>query len=142
MNPEQEYREGLRRILEGDSRYPEAAYAFVRAGVTFTTEKLKANNPERTERHITGRQLLDGLRELAIEQFGPLAFDVLQEWRIRRTEDFGNIVFNLVNASLLGASDEDKPEDFAEGYSFNEAFLKPFVELGTVPETMPKIDET
>jgi uncharacterized repeat protein (TIGR04138 family) len=141
MNPEQEYREGLRKIIEEDGRYPEAAYMFVRAAVNYTAERLKQEEPERTERHISGGQLLEGIRELAVEQFGPLTLDVLHEWGVRRTEDFGNIVFNLVNAALLGANDEDSPADFAGGYDFNEVFLKPFVELEELPSSLPRIDD-
>lgn len=140
MNPEQEYREGLRKLIEADGRYPEAAYLFVRAAVNYTVERVKAEEPERGRRHISGQQLLEGIRELAIEQFGPLTLDVLHEWGIRRTEDFGSIVFNLVNANLLGASEEDSPADFSGGYDFNEVFLKPFVELAPLPASMPKID--
>ena len=140
MNPEEEYQEKISRILEGDGRYPEPAYQFVRMAVSYTVEERQQDDPERVARHISGPQLLEGMRKLAIEQFGPLVLDVLHEWGIRRTEDFGNIVFNLVNAGLLGASEEDNPEDFGGGYDFNEVFLKPFADLGPLPESLPKID--
>ena len=140
MNPEEKYQEKLERILAADSRYPEPAYQFVRTAVSYTVERLQQEDPAQAPRHISGPQLLEGIRELAIERFGPLTLDVLHEWGIRRTEDFGSIVFNLVNANLLGASEEDRPEDFADGYDFNEVFLKPFVELETPPRSRPKID--
>jgi uncharacterized repeat protein (TIGR04138 family) len=113
----------------------------VRVAVSVTMDRLKeGDDPAAPPRHISGRELLEGIRELAIERFGPLALDVLREWGVRRTEDFGNIVFNLVNAGLLGASDEDSPRDFAGGYDFNEVFVKPFLEPESPPGPLPKID--
>jgi len=78
-------------------------------------------------RHVTGKELLEGIREYALKQFGPLAMFVLNEWGIHRTEDFGEIVFNMVDAGLLLKTKDDKKEDFANGYDFEEVFKKPFL---------------
>ncbi len=139
MGFEAEYHEQLKKVIAADPRYPEDAYDFVRAGVSHTGKQLKAEKTSVKRHHITGRQLLEGLRELALKEFGPLALEVLHEWGIDCTDDFGNIVFNLVNHKLLGASDEDSPDDFAKGYDFTEAFVKPFAEVGVIPDDLPKI---
>lgn len=110
----------LQRILREDTRYAGEAYAFVRAGLDVTVRRL--NKP----RHVSGQELLDGLREFALDQFGPMARTVLNSWGIRRTEDFGEIVFNLVEAGLLGKTDSDSRADFADGYDFDDAFRRPF----------------
>lgn len=110
----------MRRILAADPRYPAEAYGFVRAGLDFTVRRLER------PRHVSGEELLDGLREFALGEFGPMTKTVLNGWGITRTEDFGEIVFNLVDAGLLGQTDEDDRADFANGYDFDEAFLQPF----------------
>ena len=114
------YMELLAPILERDARYAPQAYQFVREGLDYTVRKLDQ------QRHVTGQELLDGLREYALIEFGPVAKRVLAEWGVEICVDFGNIVFNLVNEQLLGKTDEDSIEDFMNGYDFNEAFLQPF----------------
>ena len=110
----------LKEILSRDPRYTLEAYAFVRGGLEFTVHQLKK------PRHISGQELLEGIREFAIEEFGPMSKTVLNGWGIQRTEDVGEIVFNLVETGLLGKTDEDNRADFANGYDFDEAFRKPF----------------
>lgn len=110
----------MQAILARDLRYQPEAYEFVREGLGVTVRKLKA------PRHISGQELLDGLRSYALQEFGPMAKTVLNGWGICRTEDFGAIVFNLVDVGLLGKTEEDRLEDFSNGYDFDEAFRKPF----------------
>ena len=107
-------------ILARDPRYTIEAYAFVRAGLDFTVRSLKK------QRHISGQELLTGIREFAIDEFGPMSKTVLNKWGIARTEDIGEIVFNMVETGLLGKTEEDSRADFANGYDFDEAFRKPF----------------
>jgi uncharacterized repeat protein (TIGR04138 family) len=117
-NPNTE--ELLQGILTRDPRYTGDAYVFVRAGLDYTVRRLK--NP----RHVSGQELLDGIREFALMEFGPMTKTVLNEWGIQRTEDVGEIVFNMVETGLLGKTDKDSRADFANGYDFDEAFRKPF----------------
>ena len=112
--------EVLRAILARDSRYEADAYAFVRAGLDFTVRRLEK------QRHVSGQELLSGIREFALSEFGPMAKTILNCWGIRRTEDVGEIVFNMVESGLLGKTDEDRREDFANGYDFDEVFCRPF----------------
>jgi uncharacterized repeat protein (TIGR04138 family) len=110
----------LQTILTHDPRYTTEAYAFVRAGLDYTVRRL--DKP----RHVSGRELLDGIREFALSEFGPMTKTVLNGWGIQRTEDLGEIVFNMVESGLLGKTEKDSRADFANGYDFDDAFRKPF----------------
>ena len=82
---------------------------------------------EKAVRHVTGQQLLAGIRQHALAQFGPMAATVLNEWGVHRCEDFGEIVFNLVENGVLAKTEQDSRADFQGGYDFDEAFRKPFL---------------
>lgn len=116
-NPETILREMVRR----DPRYKPEAYRFMFEALEFTLRRLGQR------RHISGRELLDGARDCAREQFGGLAKTVLNHWGVARTEDFGEIVFNLVDAGMMGRTENDSREDFRDGYAFDEAFPVDFV---------------
>lgn len=119
------FEEALKKILAEDTRYGEHAYHFVREALDFTV-KLLAKPTEGPARHVSGVELLEGIRQYALQEFGPLAKTVLNRWGVRETADFGKIVFNLVGEGILGKTDEDDLADFVGGYSFEEAFEKPF----------------
>lgn len=124
------FEEALALILRHDTRYPRDAYVFLRLGLNYTLKLL--NKPDHGPgRHISGQELLDGIRQYALQEFGPLARTVLAEWGITRTEDFGEIVFNLVNNGVLGKTEKDRKEDFADHYSFEEAFTQPFLPVSS-----------
>ena len=110
----------LETIVQEDDRYTIDAYHFVREGLDYTVKKLQK------PRHVNGGELLDGIREYALEEFGPVSKRVLSEWGIHSCSDIGHIVFNLVHAGLLGKTEEDSLADFESGYDFNEAFFLPF----------------
>lgn len=120
-----DFQEAIDQILRVDGRYQSEAYQFVREGLDFTMDLIKKQGHHPT-RHVRGQELLNGLREFALDQFGPLAITVLNYWGIHRCEDFGEIVFNLVDIGVLGKTDEDSREDFKNGYEFDAAFLAPF----------------
>lgn len=119
------FAEALESILMDDPRYAETAYHFIREALDHTIRSLEKPQ-EGPGRHVSGRELLDGIREYAIGEFGPLTMTVLEEWGIRECIDFGHIVFNLVDKGVLGKTDQDRVEDFADGYDFEDAFVKPF----------------
>ena len=108
----------LLTILDRDKRYDPEAYSFIMASLDYTMKKLGRKG------HITGQELSDGVKDYCLEQFGPLARTVLEKWGIRSTNDFGEIVFNLINSGLLGKTEEDRKEDFHNRYDFKEAFDK------------------
>jgi uncharacterized repeat protein (TIGR04138 family) len=106
----------LRQVLEKDPRFPVDAYRFLFEALRFTVDQLPA------QRHVSGRELLEGVRQYALQQFGGMARTVLRHWNIRRTEDIGDMVFNLVEANLMGKTDTDSKNDFKGGYDFDQAF--------------------
>lgn len=109
----------LTAIVASDPRYAKAAYLFVQEGLART---LKMFWEPGTPGHISGAQLLEGLRELAIESFGKRAKARLNSWGIFKCEDFGEMVFNLVEAGLLAQQEKDTKADFQGGYDFDTAF--------------------
>ena len=113
-------------ILAKDPRYQRDAYLFVKDALDHT-QKLVIKENKGELRHVSGQELLGGIREYALAQFGPMTKMVFEEWGITRCEDFGEIVFNMVEIGLLGKTDKDSREDFANGYDFDDAFRKPFL---------------
>lgn len=114
------------RIHAKDPTYAKGAYEFVRQGLNFTLTRLQKDGALPGRGHISGQQLLEGLRLFAIDQFGPLVLTVFEEWNIRDCSDFGRIVFKLVEHGVLGKRDSDSMDDFEGGYDFVEAFAKPY----------------
>ncbi|HWN94937.1 MAG TPA: Minf_1886 family protein [Methylomirabilota bacterium] len=125
--------EELEKIIEKDSRYPREAYLFVREALDHTQRIVGKPAKDDAPRHVSGQQLLEGIREYALQQYGPMSMTVLAEWGIRRCEDFGEIVFNMVENSLLAKTDKDTRDDFKPGYDFDAAFRKPFLPLKPSP---------
>jgi uncharacterized repeat protein (TIGR04138 family) len=123
---EVKFEEGLDKIWTKDPRYARDAYVFVKEALDHTQKTIIKENKGGV-RHVTGQELLRGIRELALTQFGPMAMTVLEEWGIRACEDFGEIVFNMVEGELLAKTENDSRADFAGGYDFFEAFRKPFL---------------
>lgn len=115
----------LEKLIQSDPRYHRDAYYFVRDALDVAQKKFCENKTE--PQHVTGQQLLGGIRDHAIDEFGPMALMVLNEWGVCQCEDFGEIVFNMVEASLLGKTDNDTREDFKDGYDFEEAFRQPYL---------------
>jgi uncharacterized repeat protein (TIGR04138 family) len=115
-------------ICKEDGRFDRKAYDFVRVGLDHTVKELRKKDSSRAEksRHVTGPELLDGLRLYALDQFGPLTKTVLEAWGVRRCRDFGEIVFNLIEYNVFSKTDSDRREDFSDIYDFNDAFVKPF----------------
>lgn len=103
------------------------AYFFVRQGLDYTLRKLKTGEHQRDSNHVSGGELLDGIREYAVEQYGPMAKTLFDAWNVRSCDDFGKIVFLLVDYGVLGKTENDSPEDFSGGYTFEDAFVMPFL---------------
>ena len=123
----QNFAEAVDMIVKADTRYDRDAYVFVREGLDFTLKILKkSTHTTPTHRHVSGQELLDGLRKYALDQFGPMTKTVLHHWGIKKCEDFGEIVFNLVEKNVLGKTEQDSRADFRSGFDFDEAFVRPF----------------
>jgi uncharacterized repeat protein (TIGR04138 family) len=120
------FEESLVRIQAKDPRYHREAYLFVREALDHT-QKTIGKDPRGRIRHVTGQELLSGIRDFALQQFGPMAKAVLEAWGIHRCEDFGEIVFNMIDVGWLAKTSKDSRADFANGYEFDDAFRKPFL---------------
>jgi uncharacterized repeat protein (TIGR04138 family) len=116
----------LEQIVAHDPRYQRDAYYFVKDALDHT-QKLVNKTAGGRLRHVTGQELLGGIRDFALLQFGPMTITVFEEWGIRSCGDFGEIVFNLVESQLLAKTDSDTREDFKGGYDFEEAFRLPYL---------------
>lgn len=103
-------------ICERDTRYKKDAYAFVMEALAYTQKKF------RRRKHVTGEELLEGIKELLIHNFGGMTLAVLNHWGIVTTEDFGNIVFNLVRNKVLSKTEEDNIESFKNQFDFATVF--------------------
>lgn len=114
------------------SGYPLAAFFFVQRGLDYTVRRLhgeppenRAADPRDVSRHVSGEQLCHGLRDFALEEYGLLARTVLRRWNIRACEDFGRIVFAMVDSGLMHKTDDDRVEDFIGVFDFAHAFGEP-----------------
>jgi uncharacterized repeat protein (TIGR04138 family) len=108
------------QIAREDGRYSPEAFEFVQEGLNFTLSRLAEH------RHVTGTELSEGLRDLALQRYGLLARTVLAGWNISATLDFGNIVYAMVKAGVMSKRQEDRLEDFQDVYDFEEAFDREF----------------
>jgi uncharacterized repeat protein (TIGR04138 family) len=113
-------------ILASDPRYKLDAYQFVRQALERTQKTVNARQTDGPPLHVSGQQLLEGIREYAIAQFGPMATVVLEEWGVTDSADFGEIVFNMIEARLLSKTERDCRNDFC-GMDFEAAFVLPFL---------------
>jgi len=126
------FEETLEQILAKDPRYQRDAYLFLREALDYTQKLVGKENGGKV-RHVTGQELLDGIRQFALEQFGPMTLTVFEEWGVRNCGDFGEIVFNMLEIGLLAKTDKDTRADFQGGYDFEDAFRKPFLPTGKLP---------
>jgi uncharacterized repeat protein (TIGR04138 family) len=135
---ETSFEEALELVLAKDPRYHREAYLFVREALDYTQKSIGKESHGET-RHVSGQELLAGIRDFALTQFGPMTMTVLEEWGIRRCSDFGEIVFNMVETGWLAKTDKDSRKDFEGGYDFEEAFRKPFLPKSKlVPSKSPE----
>lgn len=113
--------------LSKSTDYPLEAFQFVRDGLSHTVRMFHGVEEHEAaamgeDRHVSGQQLCLGLRDFALSQYGMLARTVLSRWGVRTTDDFGKIVFAMIDAGLMRRSDDDNFEDFSGVYDFHEAF--------------------
>jgi uncharacterized repeat protein (TIGR04138 family) len=117
--------DAIEQLVKTKTKYPREAYDFVREALDFTIRKQK-KGCRGQDRHITGQQLLEGARDYALDQFGPMSRTVLSEWNLQCCEDIGEVVYNMVEVQILGTTPADSKDDFKNGYDFDEAFSRPF----------------
>src|SRR5579862_4125356 len=103
------FEEVLEKIMKEEKRYPRDAYVFIREALDHT-QKIVGKGTKGL-RHVSGQELLEGIREYGLTQYGPMAMAVFEEWGIRSCRDFGEMVFILVESGLLAKTDRDSRED-------------------------------
>jgi uncharacterized repeat protein (TIGR04138 family) len=131
------FQDTVAEICKKDPRYQQDAYFFLVEALDVTVKKIRKDQPDHG-RHVSGRELLEGIKEYALDEFGPLTHTVFAEWGLHCTQDFGEIVFNLVEAGRLGKTESDSREDFKNAYDFDEAFLMPFEPQAKEPPPPPR----
>jgi len=113
----------MEEVISEDGRYPPEAFGFLHDGLTRAVESVHGDElPASGQRHVTGKQLCEHLRDLAIERWGMLAGTVLAKWNIHQTVDFGNMVYLLVDNGFMRKTEDDSLEDFRAVFDFGEAF--------------------
>jgi uncharacterized repeat protein (TIGR04138 family) len=125
---------GLADVARRDGRYAYEAYEFTFQALHHTQKRLGREPPEdvrgqppaESQYHVSGPELLQGVRDLALREFGLMARTVFRLWGIRGTADFGEIVFNLIDAGLMSKTGEDRREDFCNVYDLDEALVNGF----------------
>lgn len=110
----------LEKLREENPRYSDAAYLFVLSALQYAIDRLEE------PRHITGQELAEGVRDLAIEQYGPMARTVLEHWGIHATGDIGAIVYALIECRVLIKQDSDSLDDFQDVFDFENAFEREY----------------
>jgi uncharacterized repeat protein (TIGR04138 family) len=133
-------RDPLAELLAKDRRYKREAYIFVFESLRFAHEVLELGEeqpsepmadieiePEKQpERHVSGQELCEAIRQYALHLYGYMAKTVLNSWGLHTTGDFGEIVFNLIDAKQMRKTPQDSRADFNDVYDFEEAFCKNF----------------
>ena len=119
-------RDQLRQVALRDGRYSPEAFTFLFESLEQAVRLAGKEGAQGSERHVTGQELLAGLREHAAESFGPLAAHVWRAWGIRVSIDWGRIVFLLVDEGLLRRKESDTLADFEPGFDFDSAFVESY----------------
>ena len=126
------FSEVIEQITEKDPRYTKEGYIFLKEALEFTIKQKRRGKSE-TGSHVDAVELLDGFRQLALKEFGPMVITVLEYWGITASEDVGYMVFNLIDAGVFGKTESDSVEDFRGALSFRAAFIEPFEPRSSKP---------
>lgn len=121
-----QFEQSVHSILQREGRFDAHAYFFLKDALDFTLKRASEGNGGRS-RHVTGQELLEGFRDLALEQFGPMASTLMREWGLRECRDVGDMVFHLIEEQVFGKQDSDQPEDFSGGFDLEESLVTPFL---------------
>lgn len=127
------FEEAVGRSVDRDPRFHPAAYDFVRDALHVAVKKFRDGDEMK---HVSGQELLEGVRDYALKEYGPMSLTVLQVWGIRKGLDVGHIVYNLIDAGYFGRSDGDSLQDFDNGFSFDRELTRPYLPasaLGQIP---------
>jgi uncharacterized repeat protein (TIGR04138 family) len=112
------------QAANSDSRYAAQAYEFVREALHVA---IKTFREGQEDQHVSGQEVLEGVRLHALSEYGPMAYTLLEMWGLHRGEDIGEIVYNLIQTGYFGKNENDSIQDFSGGFDFQEAFNEPFL---------------
>lgn len=121
-----QFEQSVAAILKRDRRFDPGAYFFLKDALDFTLKRISETNDGRS-RHVSGPELLLGFRDHALEQYGPMASTLMNEWGLRKCQDVGDMVFHLIEEQVFGKQESDRREDFSEVFDFQEALILPFL---------------
>jgi len=132
-----QFEQAVAAILQRDKRFDPHAYFFLKDALDFTLKRIAEGNGGQP-RHVSGPELVTGLRDLALEQFGPMAATLMGEWGVRQCGDIGDMVFHLIEEQIFGKQESDRPEDFSGNFDLEESLRIPFIPLSRrSPVTIP-----
>lgn len=131
MQPVQ-FEQAVMTIVGRDKRYEPHGFFFLKDALDFTLKRVADGNSG-SARHVSGQELLDGFRDLALEQFGPMGSTLMTEWGIQECSDVGEIVFLLIEEGMFGKQESDSKEDFSGDFRLREALTQPFLPKRLVP---------
>ncbi len=133
MNPlqslvmqKEQFEEAIKRIMERDGRFEREAFFFLKEALDYTVQDESVKSAENSK-HVSASQLLYGFRDLGLKEFGPMAATLFDEWGITGCVDIGDMVFLLIQEGVFGKQDNDRQEDFVEVFTFENAFVRPFL---------------
>lgn len=130
----------LRKLAHKDGRYTPEAFQFLFESLDHAVRLAGRADSEGAGRHVTGQELLVGMKSYALSLFGPLGAQVWRSWGVHETIDWGRIVFLLVEGGMLNSQEDDKIEDFRDGFDFDQAFVEEY-ELELPAEIPPRPTE-
>jgi uncharacterized repeat protein (TIGR04138 family) len=120
------FQEAVEKIVTHDLRYHSDAYLFLREVMDLTVKRQKKRRKELRPMQVSVTELLESFRLLALKEFGPMALTLLQYWGVKNSADIGQIVFNLIDAGVVGKTEDDTLAAFSKGFDFEQAFVHPF----------------
>ncbi len=106
--------------------YHSNAYQFVFAALRHAQEKLGRDRSDHNTGHVSAVELVEGIRDLAPQHFGLMTVSVFADWGVHATEDFGKIVFELIEGGEMRRTDDDQLEDFVDVFDFHKAFVEDY----------------
>ena len=121
-----QFEHAIESILKRDKRFDPHAYLFLKDALDFTLKRAAESNDGKS-RHVSGQELLLGFRDLALQEFGPMAGTLMTEWGLTCSRNIGEMVFLLIEEQMFGRQETDTIDDFVDVFDFEEAFVTPFV---------------
>lgn len=132
-----QFEQSVVSILKRDKRFDPHAYFFLKDALDFTLKRIAEGNGGQS-RHVTGPELLEGFRDFALDQFGPMASTLMREWGVRKCLDVGDMVFHLIEEQVFGKQDSDTREDFTGPFDFEDSLVKPFLPKHAAANSGPR----